>query len=122
MEALEVPVPGVDSPALEHIRGAFRLGAVGSGTEAVASVKKAGVKSKDKRVKSKTVPKKKVKKTLRDDEMALNHVFAEKILIAADNSFHCRDCPNFATSRRLLAISHAQSSSAARKQSGKSRL
>ena len=121
-ETLEVPVTGVDSPALEHIREAFGLGAVRNGTEAVTSVKKAGVKSKNKRVKSKTAPKKKVKKTLRDDEMALNHAFAEKILIDADNSFHCRDCPDFVTNVRLLARTHAQSCSATRKQPGKSRM
>ena len=48
-------------------------------------------------------------KTLRESEMEVNEAFADKIVVKEDNTFHCRFCPLFVTSVKLLAKSHAQS-------------
>ena len=66
----------------------------------------------------KAAPKKKGK-TLREDEMELNNLFDEKIVVKADNSFYCKDCPGFVTSVRLLARTHAQSCGSKKKQTGR---
>ena len=71
-------------------------------------------KSKNK----KTAPKKKGK-SLREDEMGLNDAFAEKIVFQDDETFHCKSCPNFVTSVRLLARTHAQSCGSLKKQAGR---
>ena len=87
---------------------------------AVAAVQDSGALDKKKKKKGKDanpVKKSKVKKaaprkrgkTLREDEMELNSLFAEKIVVQADESFHCKDCPGFVTSVRLLARTHAKS-------------
>ena len=51
----------------------------------------------------------KSKKTmiLRENELEINNAFADKIVVKEDGTFHCKNCPTFATSVRLVARSHA---------------
>ena len=51
--------------------------------------------------------------------MELDSAFAEKIVMKNDNEFHCKDCPIFVTSIRLLARTHAQSFSSKKKKAGR---
>ena len=50
--------------------------------------------------------------------MELDSAFAEKIVMKNDNEFHCKDCPIFVTSIRLLARTRAQSCSSKKKKAG----
>ena len=45
--------------------------------------------------------------TLRENELEVNDAFADKIVVKEDGNFHCKNCPTFITSVRLLARSHA---------------
>ena len=79
------------------------------------------------KVKSKTraLPKKparaKKSKTLRESELETNDAFVEKIVTKEDGTFHCKNCPMFVTSVRLLARSHAQSCSIKKKMGRRSK-
>ena len=48
-------------------------------------------------------------KTLRESEIETNDAFVDKMVTKEDGTFHCKNCPTFVTSVRLLARSHAQS-------------
>ena len=101
---------GTDAPAVNEGPS------VGDGSGSVEGVvKTTGPKTSKNKGKKKIAPKKKPKKTLRDDELELNRAFAEKITMRVDNSFTCKDCPKFVTSVRLLARTHAQSCSSQKK-------
>ena len=72
--------------------------------------------SMETRKKKKANPKKKTKekknrrsKTLRESELDADKAFEEKIVIKDDKAFHCKLCPEFVTSVKLLARSHALS-------------
>ena len=51
--------------------------------------------------------------------MELNSAFAEKISVREDGGFSCKNCPNFATSVRLLARTHAQTCGSKKKKVGR---
>ena len=53
------------------------------------------------------VVKPKRSQTLRESELVADEAFAEKIVVKDDNTFHCKLCPLFVTSVKLLARSHA---------------
>ena len=76
---------------------------------------------KKKKKQNKSVPgKKRMKKTLRENELEVNQAFAEKIILMEnDGSFHCKDCPTFVTSVRLLARTHAQTCGSLKKKAGR---
>ena len=65
-------------------------------------------KSKTRGLNKKPVRAKK-SKTLRESEIETNDAFVDKIVTKQDGTFHCKNCPMFVTSVRLLARSHAQS-------------
>ena len=64
--------------------------------------------------KKKAEPKKKGK-TLREDQMELDKAFADKIVGTNEDSYRCKDCPDFVTRFRLLARTHAQTCSMKKK-------
>ena len=69
--------------------------------------------------KKKAEPKKRGK-TLREDQMELDKAFSDKIVGTDEDSYRCKDCPDFVTRVRLLARTHAQTCSMRKKkQSGR---
>ena len=113
------PAPIAESAAPVSDSAATVAGSAAPVAGSAAPVGKKKPTTVTKKSKKKTSAPRKRGKSLREDQMELDSAFAEKIVMKNDNEFHCKDCPIFVTSIRLLARTHAQSCSSKKKKAGR---
>ena len=92
-----------------------------AGNNRQESVKKPSKSTPSKVQKNVKVKTRKIK-SLRESEMELNDAFKNKIVCKSDETFHCRSCPLFVTSVKLLARSHAQNCGVTKKLGRKAKM